>query len=87
MEQGKEKLKKALEAILPEIVLRHKVAEYTGGAVQPKTLANHDSAGTGPKKRYLINRHVAYHRDDFLDWLIPRIKRCPSLGKEVRHAS
>jgi hypothetical protein len=57
---------------LPTVVLRCKAGELTNGLVSPRTLANHDSAGTGPKERFMINGKVAYSRDSFLAWLSER---------------
>jgi hypothetical protein len=54
---------------LPDIIFRKDVKELTKGAVSPRTLANHDSANTGPENRMKINGKVAYTRKDFLVWL------------------
>lgn len=61
-------LEKLFQA-LPSVILRCRVGELTNGAVSPRTLANHDSALTGPKERFLVNGKVAYSRESFLEWL------------------
>ncbi len=59
---------------LPPMIARKKVAEYFGGAVSSKTLANADSNGTGPKNRFKIGREVVYPTQSLVEWLDGRIK-------------
>lgn len=54
---------------LPPVILRERVAELTGGLIAPKTLANHDSRGTGPARRVRIGKRVGYPAADLLAWL------------------
>ncbi len=55
------------------IVLRTQVKELTCGLFQPRTLANLDSRGKGPKK-YSCGGKVYYHTVDFLNWLSSKIE-------------
>lgn len=49
-------------------VARNQVGKFTGGLVAPRTMANHDSFSTGPK-RFMVKNKVGYDVDDFLEWL------------------
>lgn len=62
-----------LFADMPHPVMRNRIGELTKGAVSPRTVANHDCKGTGPKERFLINGKVAYSRDSFIEWLEARL--------------
>ena len=62
----------ALFPEIPQLVFRHRIGELTFFAVSPRTASNHDSAGTGPKERYIINGKVAYSRNSFIEWLSAR---------------
>lgn len=53
------------------IVARTAVAEFSGGLLDAKTLANHDSAGEGPPKGRL-GRKVFYRVDDLIAWMESR---------------
>lgn len=55
-------------------VARHKVGEFSGGLVHPRTLANHDSAGTGPAGRVRIGRHVGYEVQSLIEWMESRLR-------------
>lgn len=54
-------------------VAREKIGDFTGGLISPKTMANYDSAGTGPV-RVAIGRKVAYPVDSLVSWLKGRVK-------------
>ncbi len=54
-------------------VSRKDVAVFSGGLVSSKFLANHDSAGTGPAKRFKVGKTVAYDVDALLAWLQERL--------------
>lgn len=56
------------------LVAREKIAEFTGGILTPKTLANLDATGEGPKGRITVGRKVAYPVDLLIDWLETRSK-------------
>ena len=59
---------------LPTIIVRSRVQALTGGIISGRTLANHDSKGTGPKHRQRINGKVCYPRDSLIEWLQARSK-------------
>jgi len=56
----------------PPIIARNQVGKLTGGALSPKTLANLDSLGLGPKTRIKLGRRVAYPTPVLLEWLEAR---------------
>ena len=64
------------------IVLRSRAGEASGGTISPKTCANLDSAGLGPKNRQTICAKVCYPTADFFDWLRQRNRKHsePTLG-------
>lgn len=45
---------------------------FAGGLLNAGTLANHDSAGTGPKGRIRCGRKVAYPVDSLIEWMRER---------------
>jgi hypothetical protein len=59
---------------LPPMISRDHVEKYLGGVISPKTLANLDSEGKGPR-RMRIGRKVAYFTEDLLEWLSLRAKQ------------
>jgi hypothetical protein len=58
----------------PALFPRVAVGRLTGGIIQPKTLANLDSLGLGPSKRWRVGRRVFYERDSFMEWFVSRVK-------------
>ena len=52
-------------------VSREKVSQFTGGILNPRTLANIDCKGEGPE-RIRIGRKIAYKVEDLCDWLSER---------------
>jgi hypothetical protein len=54
-------------------IARNQVGKFTGGLVAPRTMANHDSFGTGPK-RFKVKNKTGYQIDDFIAWLEGHIK-------------
>lgn len=50
------------------IVARTAVAEFSGGLLDAKTLANLDSLGDGPPKGRL-GRKIFYRVDDLISWM------------------
>jgi predicted DNA-binding transcriptional regulator AlpA len=54
------------------LVSRDNVEKFTGGIITQKTIANHDSKGTGPQGRVKIGRKVAYPVNAFIEWLESR---------------
>ena len=59
---------------LPPLIARDRVAEYLGGVISAKTLANLDSLGDGPSGRMRIGRKIVYRTEDLLEWLEQRSK-------------
>ena len=53
-------------------VARGEVGNFTGGIVNPRTLANLDSLGKGPPGRVRIGRKIAYPVLQFTEWLTKR---------------
>ncbi len=51
------------------IVARKKIGEFTGGAVDPRTMANLDSLGEGVMDRFRIGRQVVYPVSSLLEFL------------------
>lgn len=68
----------SLMPVLPEIVQRKEVGRLTGGLVNPRSLANLDCLGQGPKGRFIVARKVCYPREAFLAWLQARVKFPPT---------
>lgn len=53
-------------------VAREKVGEFSGGILNPRTMANLDSLGIGPKGRIRISRKIAYKVEELCRWLESR---------------
>ncbi len=54
-------------------VSRDKVGEFSGGILHPRTLANLDSLGQGPKGRIRVNgKKIAYPVDELVAWMQSR---------------
>ena len=51
------------------LVSRDNVEKFTGGIITQKTIANHDSKGTGPQGRLKVGRKVCYPVNAFIEWL------------------
>ncbi len=54
------------------IVVRSKVPEFSGGLLNPRTLANHDSKGTGPRGKIRCGRLIAYRVEELVRWIEER---------------
>ncbi len=55
------------------LVARQSIKEFSGGILNPRTMANLDSRGEGPKGRIRIDgRKVAYDVDELIAWLEAR---------------
>lgn len=46
--------------------------QFAGGLLNARTLANADSAGTGPRGKLRIGRKVAYPVDSLVEWMKAR---------------
>lgn len=73
-------LKEELMGILPPVVSRKEACKALGGLISPKTFANLDSLGSGPKRRIQIGRKVAYPREALVEWVIARIRTTEDFG-------
>ena len=62
-------LSKLIEKWPSAYVVRSEVAKFTGGMIQPGTLANLDSQGQGPEGKIRVARKVAYEVHAFVKWL------------------
>ena len=56
------------------LVPRERIYEFSGGLINPRTMANLDSRGDGPEGRMRIGRKVVYPLDSVLDWIKDRIE-------------
>ena len=56
------------------VVARREVAQFTGGLIKPKFLANQDSLGTGPAEKIEVCGRVAYPAEALAEWLRSRSK-------------
>ena len=54
------------------VVARQKSDKFSGGILNPKTMANLDSQGKGPKGRIRVGRKVAYPVDELISWMEQR---------------
>jgi hypothetical protein len=54
------------------LVAREETPKFSGGVLTPKTLANLDGKGLGPKGRFRIGRKVVYPVQSLIDWLQSR---------------
>jgi len=55
------------------IVARERVAEFSGGLLHPRTMANLDSEKAGPP-RLIFGRKIAYPVEDLCEWMAQRIQ-------------
>jgi hypothetical protein len=62
-------------------VSRTDVQKFSGGALTTKSLANHDSLGTGPAERFRVGRKIVYPVVALAEWMQSRTAECPR--KEV----
>ena len=61
-------------------VERSKVAEFSGGALNDRTMANLDSKGQGIKSRIRMGRKILYPVQDLVAWMEGRAGK-PVTGK------
>ena len=68
-----ESLKKSWKA---PFVLRDQriLDQFSGGLLNARTLANHDSKGTGPKGRFRVGNRIAYPIAALIEWLEERTR-------------
>jgi len=51
------------------IVARSQVGRFSGGLLNPRTMANRDSLGTGVPGKITVGRRVAYPINDLIEWM------------------
>jgi len=61
-----------LEKVLPPIVFRNWPSWRDFIPIAPRTCANEDSLGRGPKEKIMCGRVVGYPRAAFIEWLRER---------------
>ncbi|MGE4297917.1 MAG: hypothetical protein AB7E47_07800 [Desulfovibrionaceae bacterium] len=71
---AKENFISEIRLALPPVFARDAVGRLTGGLISPRTLANLDSLGKGPRQRVRVGRKVAYSREAFISWLESRME-------------
>lgn len=54
---------------LPKLIARKKIKEYFGDIISPKTVANHDQKGIGPKLKKRLGKDVYYEKHSFIEYL------------------
>ena len=63
---------KLREAWGSSIVARREIKKFSGGALNPGTMANFDCLGTGPAGRFKVGRKVCYPIDEVISWVEDR---------------
>jgi hypothetical protein len=63
-----------LEKALPPIVFRNWSRWRDILPIAPRSVANEDSLGTGPREKIMIGRVVGYPRTALIEWLRQRSK-------------
>ena len=53
-------------------VSRGEISRFSGGIINPRTLANQDCAGVGPRGRINIGRKICYPVSEVIAWLEER---------------
>lgn len=56
------------------VVARTKSEEFSGGLVNPRTLANCDCLGIGPNGRFRIGKKICYPTESLAAWIISRAR-------------
>jgi hypothetical protein len=63
-----------LEKALPPIVFRNWSRWRDILPIAPRSVANEDSLGTGPREKIMVGRVVGYPRTALIEWLRQRSK-------------
>jgi hypothetical protein len=63
-----------LEKALPPIVFRNWSRWRDVLPIAPRSVANEDSLGTGPREKIMVGRVVGYPRTALIEWLRQRSK-------------
>lgn len=51
------------------VVAREEIGIFSGGILNPRTMANCDANGTGPKGKFRVGRKVAYDVKFLVEWM------------------
>lgn len=70
-------LKKLASRWPSSIVARGEIRKFSGGLLNPRTLANLDCQGRGPANRFRVGRKVAYPVSDLVLWMEGRATELP----------
>ena len=70
---GKRNFDEMREKWPSEYVARTEVDKFSGGLVNPRTLANYDCLGTGPAEKIRLGKKIGYTVDSLIEWLNSRI--------------
>lgn len=57
------------------LVARKDVGKFSGGALNPRTMANMDSRGEGPKGAFRLGRKVVYRVEELIRWMEKRAEQ------------
>lgn len=60
------------EAWKAPYVERQQLKEFSGGALNARTMANHDSKGQGIKGRIIMGRKILYPVNEVIAWMEAR---------------
>lgn len=74
-ELARDIVKKSAETWPTLYVVRKAIDKFSGGLLHPRTMANFDSLGTGPKGAFRIGKQIAYPVSSVVDWLVERIEK------------
>ena len=74
--------KKLLETWPSPFIARSRLSEATGGVLNARTMANHDSMGTGIKGKTIVGGRVVYEVARVVEWLEGREKRTNRGGSD-----
>ena len=56
-------------------VAQTKLGQFSGGLINPRTLANLNSLGCGPDGKYRLGRKVFYDVDTLIVWMRDRLTK------------
>ena len=68
-----ENIIKKLDEALPPIIWRNRPAFKEEFGINPRTMANLDSLGQGPRERVRQGQSVGYPKEAFLEWFRGRL--------------
>lgn len=74
-ELARQTIREAAEKWPTTFVSRKELGKFCGGLVSPRTMANLDCIGKGPKEAFRIGRQIAYPVSSLIEWLEERIQK------------